>query len=88
LLSKRSVSLSYAFPPEKIHGLLSPLGVLLLDLTEEVGQLLIAFFLSILDVLRVERPSLGSVVEHAREVVVVIADSGELFAFSGHFSTS
>jgi hypothetical protein len=47
---------------EQRLGLLRPLGVLLLDLPEELGQLLIAFLLSVLDVLVVGSPAFKRVV--------------------------
>jgi hypothetical protein len=59
----------FAFTPfrglavvEQRLRLLRPLGVILLDLPEELGQLLIAFLLGVLDVLVVGSPAFKRVV--------------------------
>ena len=64
------------------------MGVLLLDLAEEVHKLLVTLSLSILDVLGVHLPALCGVVEDAGEVEDSVAYAGELLSGSGLCSQS
>jgi hypothetical protein len=76
-------------PPAKQRlGLLGPLGVLLLNLAEELHYLSIALSLSVLDVLGVHLPAFGGVVEDATEVEDRIAYPCELLCGSGHCAVS
>src|SRR5215212_3859151 len=75
-------------PADQRLGLLSPLGVLLLDFLEELHELLVAIALGVLDVLVVHLRAFCGVVEDAAEVEDRIAYTCELLCGSGHCSQS
>jgi hypothetical protein len=76
-------------PPAKQRlGLLGPLGVLLLNLAEELHYLSVVLSLSVLYVLGVHLPAFGGVVEDATEVEDRIAYPCELLCGSGHCAVS
>jgi hypothetical protein len=73
---------------KQLLGLLSPLRVLLLDLTEELHKLLVALSLGVFDVLVVHLPAFCGVVEDATEVEDRIAYACELLSGSGDWIQS